>query len=185
MKTDARPPRQTARQKRADDYALMWEKNRKQSALRRPVRKHDRILRGPELVHAIERMRDATGDPGFETFLDLVYHYGFDREFERTATQVQLEMFGDPEDDCLEQVAFLHKIGKLEEPDSEEPDGRRRRLSLFEACEHVAAETGLPAASFEAAVERLRKRYQAKRPAPRAADLERAIALSLTVRLVE
>jgi hypothetical protein len=131
---------------------------------------------------AIERMRAVTGDPSFDEFRDLVVHYGFDHDFERTAARVQRELFGDHETLLLRQVAFLTHIGLLVQSKTLERPGRRRKLSILEACQVVAAEAGLQAPSFDAAAERLRRAYAAKRPRPDPGDIERAIALSLTVR---
>jgi hypothetical protein len=137
-------------------------------------------VRGPEFVLALERASQATGDPIFADALRAARQYGLDREFERSVARLQVEMFGDPLDGHLAQVAFLVARGKLEK------EGRRR-LSIREACKCVVAETGLPAASFEAAVERLRKQYLAH---PRSdnspiLDLEAAMISLWERRIVE
>ena len=53
-------------------------------------------------------------------------------------------------------VDFFHRRGKLE-------NGKRRRMSVLEACENVVAEFGL-GRSFEREVERLRQIYQKRKP---------------------
>jgi hypothetical protein len=112
-------------------------------------------------VLALERALEATGDRVFADALKAVHHYGLGREFERNAAKAQVEIFGDPVEGFLVQVRFLVTRGKLE-------NGARRRLSVREACECVAAESGI-GETFEAAVERLRKAYSAHPPAQTAA----------------
>jgi hypothetical protein len=156
MKADTYPrsPRVTARQKRTADYAAEWEKTRKRPSKRR-------VIRGPDLVCAIETMWNVTGDFRFGELLNLVIHYGFNHEFERTASWWQHELFVDPDDGYYKQVDFLRDIGKLELHTEGKKKGSRyrRQLSLHEACEHVVAESGLPGSSFEGAVLRLRRGY--------------------------
>ena len=152
---EVRLPRETPRQRRTKAYKDEWEEIRKN---RWTTSRRRRVVRGPEFVLALERASQATGDPIFADALRAARQYGLDREFERTAARLEIETFGDPLDGHLAQVAFLVARGKLEKR------GRRRwrrRLSIREACKCVVAETGLPAASFEAAVERLRKQYLA------------------------
>ena len=103
----------------------------------------------------LERAAAATGDPRFTDALEAAKSYGFDKEFQRTASRVQRKMFGTDDDGYLVQVDFLHTRGKLE-------GERRRRLSVREACEVMAAESGYPAPSFKTAVDRLRKQYMAR-----------------------
>jgi hypothetical protein len=200
--THPRPPRQTARQKRMDDYASQWKENREGAEEREASRRlamaralewaesqrrardqkqptdqvSDRPIRGAELVRAIEIMRDSTGDPRFDVFLDLVIRYGFDREFQQTANRLQCELFGDPDDGYLRQVTFLHEVGKLEPPKVDGEPSRRRKLGILEACECVVAESGMRAphsSTFEAAVDHLRKVYYDKRSSTAVADPER------------
>jgi len=161
--TRPRPRRVTAR-KRTEAYKHEWEETlnrqyeRKKGRLNRISTRKPRGVRGPEFVLALERAFQATGDPIFADALRAARQYGLDQKFERSAKRLQVEMFGDPLDGYLAQVAFLVERGKLEK----RGDRRwRRRLSIREACKYVVAETGLPAASFEAAVDRLRKQYLA------------------------
>jgi hypothetical protein len=150
-KPEPRQPQQTARQRRTEAYRLEWSKNR------RVVRKQDRGLRGSEFVAALERAGAVTSDPIFADALRAARQYGLDREFERNATRLQSEMFGDPLAGHLVQVRFLVRRGKME-------NGQRRRLSVREACECVTAESGLHSSSFETAVERLRQEFLAHPP---------------------
>ena len=158
--TRPRPRRVTAR-KRTEAYKHEWEETLKRRDEWKEehlkgisAQKRRRVLRGPEFVLALERASQVTGHPVFADALRAARQYGLDREFERTAARLEIETFGDPLDGHLAQVAFLVARGKLEKKG-------RRRLSIREACKCVVAETGLPAASFEAAVERLRKQYLA------------------------
>ena len=174
---EVRLPRETPRQRRTKAYKDEWEEIRKN---RRTTSRRRRVVRGPEFVLALERASQATGDPIFADALRAARQYGLDREFERRASRLQIEEFGDPLDAHLAQVAFLVTRGKLE-------DGKRRPLSVREACECVVAETGLPGASFKAAVERLRKQYLAH-PRPddsQVLNLEAAMTSLLARRIVE
>jgi len=188
--TRPRPRRVTAR-KRTEAYKHEWEETLKRRDEWKEehlkgisAQKRRRVLRGPEFVLALERASQVTGHPVFADALRAARQYGLDREFERTAARLEIETFGDPLDGHLAQVAFLVARGKLEKR------GRRRwrrRLSIREACKCVVAETGLPAASFEAAVERLRKQYLAH---PRSdnspiLDLEAAMISLWERRIVE
>ena len=103
----------------------------------------------------LEEASRRTGDPRFVQALEAIKSYGFDKEPARTMSRVQREMFGSEDDGYLTQINYLHTRGKVE-------DGGRRRLSVREACEAVVAESGYPAPSFKAAVDRLRKRYMAR-----------------------
>ena len=183
--TRPRPRRVTAR-KRTEAYKHEWEETLKRrdewkkGRLNRISTRKPRGVRGPEFVLALERASQATDDPIFADALRAARQYGLDREFERSAARLQIEMFGNPLDGHLAQVAFLVARGKLEKRG-------RRRLSIREACKCVVAETGLPAASFEAAVERLRKQYLAH---PRSdnspiLDLEAAMISLWERRIVE
>ena len=183
--TRPRPRRVTGR-KRTEAYKHEWEETLKRrdewkkGRLNRISTRKPRHVRGPEFVLALERASQATGDPIFADALRAARQYGLDREFERSVARLQVGMFGDPLDGHLAQVAFLVARGKLEEKG-------RRRLSIREACKCVVAETGLPAASFEAAVERLRKQYLAH---PRSdnspiLDLEAAMISLWERRIVE
>ena len=174
---EVRLPRETLRQRRTKAYKDEWEEIRKN---RRTAPRRRRVLRGPDFVLALERASQATGDPIFADALRAAGQYGLDREFERRAARLQVEVFGDPLDGHLAQVAFLVTRGKLE-------DGKRRLLSVREACECIVAETGLPGASFNAAVERLRKQYLAH-PRPddsQVLNLEAAMTSLLARRIVE
>jgi hypothetical protein len=151
-----RIPRNSTRQRRTEAYRAEWKSNRIGS------RKHPRI-RGPELVLALERALEATGDRVFADALRAVHHYGLGREFERNAAKAQVEIFGSSIGGFLAQVRFLVIRGKLE-------NGARRRLSVREACECVTAESGI-GETFEAAAERLRKAYSAHPPTQTAAPL--------------
>ena len=62
----------------------------------------------------LERAAAATGDPRFTDALEAAKSYGFDKEFQRTASRVQRKMFGTDDDGYLVQVDFLHTRGKLE-----------------------------------------------------------------------
>jgi len=180
-------PRQVTARKRTEAYKHEWEETLKRRDEWKEehlkgisTRKRRRVLRGPEFVLALERASQATGDPIFADALRAARQYGLDREFERSAARLQVEMFGNPLNSYLAQVAFLVARGKLEKKG-------RRRLSIREACKCVVAETGLPAASFEAAVERLRKQYLAH---PRSdnspiLDLEAAMISLWERRIVE
>ena len=187
--TRPRPRRVTARE-RTEAYKHEWEETLKRRDEWKEehlkgisAQKRRRVLRGPEFVLALERASQVTGHPVFADALRAARQYGLDREFERSVARLQV-MFGDPLDGHLAQVAFLVARGKLEKR------GRRRwrrRLSIREACKCVVAETGLPAASFEAAVERLRKQYLAH---PRSdnspiLDLEAAVISLWARRIVE
>jgi hypothetical protein len=168
-----RPPRPTSRQRRTEEYREAWNKFR-------VVGREYRSVRGPELVIGLERALAVTGDPVFATALRATRDYGLDRDFERNAARIQTEMFGDPIAGYIAQITFLIKRGKLE-------GDKRRRLSVREACEVVAADSGFPGYSFETAAERLRKHYLARRrsdstPAP-ALNLEAAMTSLLARRI--
>jgi hypothetical protein len=150
MPREPREPRNTARQQRFESYEREWLEHRNRSR-QRTQQKH-RILRGSEFIHALELAANATGDPRFMQALEAAKFYGFDKEFQRTASRIQGEMFGGGPQDYLVQVDFLHLVGKLE-------GDKRRKLSVREACEMVVAESGYPAHSFLAAVEQFRKFY--------------------------
>jgi hypothetical protein len=158
--SEPRPPRKTARQLRSEGYAREWvelRKRRDRGGQSGALLK-DRALQGQDLVRALELAADSTGDPRFTRALEAVKYYGFDREFQRTAARVQGELFG-TEAIFLVQVDFLHRVGKLEQ------NGSRRKLSVREACEMVAAESGFPGQSFASAVEHLRNLHVAPAPA--------------------
>ena len=166
----------TRRQERERQYEADWQKIRKKHQQRRqeegrPAEDHKLgPVRPTELICTLERFRNATGDPIFADALTAIHRYGLDHEPLRTATRIEHELYGDPADDYLVQVGFLVTRG-LWEPEapigrSKKKKGRRRKLSVREACAYVVSEAGLPGSSFNAAVERLRKRYQAKRPPP-------------------
>lgn len=99
---------------------------------------------------------EATGDPRFAAASEVARFYRLDREFHRTAARLHGEAFGDPHEGYLVHVDFFHRRGKLE-------NGKRRRMSVLEACENVVAEFGL-GRSFEREVERLRQIYQKRKP---------------------
>jgi hypothetical protein len=173
VRSSPRPPRLTARQRRTAEYREEWNKFR-------VVGRKYRSVRGPELVIGLERALAVTGDPVFADALCATRNYGLDRNFERNAARIQTEMFGDPVAGHLAQIAFLIKRGKLE-------GGKRRRLTMREACELVVAETGFPGHSFATAVERLRKQCLARLrsaspPAP-ALDLKAAMTWLLARRI--
>ena len=150
-----RPPRKTARQLRADAYEDEWRALRNRSGRPKAARQKARALRPQECIRMLEEASRRTGDPRFVQALEAIKSYGFDKEPARTMSRVQREMFGSEDDGYLTQINYLHTRGKVE-------DGGRRRLSVREACEAVVAESGYPAPSFKAAVDRLRKRYMAR-----------------------
>jgi hypothetical protein len=155
-----RPPFLTARQERAARYRSQWAEARKEALQRRlaenrpPKDRKPRPIRAAEIVRALELFYAATCDPAFESALATVYRHGFDVEPQRTAARMLLDDFGDYRDDYLVQVDFLVGRGLLD------PSGRRRKLSVREACEAVAAGAGIPGTSFVAVVEDLRRRWQ-------------------------
>src|SRR5262249_8066777 len=161
---EPRIPRTTSRQQRASTYEARWNwkdvlRRRRAEQKGRPAKNEKlRPLRGSDYVRLLELSRDATGDPIFSAALAAVIRYGFDREPQRTAARIRRQVFGDPLDAYLVQVAFLHDRGLGE-------SGKRRKLSVREACECVAADVRIPSNSFRAIVRELRRRYQAQQPA--------------------
>jgi hypothetical protein len=154
-----RPPRKTDRQKRFDDNVELWKENRRRLAAGRRTRATSRVgrMRGSDFIHALEIAGEATGDPRFADAARLAKFYGLDREFHRTVARLHGEAFGDPDEGYLAHVDFFRRPGKLE-------NGKRRRMSVLEACENVVAEFGLSGRSFESEVERLRQLYQKRKP---------------------
>jgi hypothetical protein len=155
---EPRPPRKTDRQKRFDNNVELWKENRRRLAAGRRTRATPRVgrIRGPEFIHALEIAAEATGHPRFAAASEVARFYRLDREFHRTAARLHGEAFGDPHEGYLVHVDFFHRRGKLE-------NGKRRRMSVLEACENVVAEFGL-GRSFEREVERLRQIYQKRKP---------------------
>jgi hypothetical protein len=174
--------------KRTEAYKHEWEETLKRrnewkkGRFNRISTRKPRGVRGPEFVLALERASQATSDPIFVDALRAARQYGLDREFERSAARLQVEMFGNPLDGHLAQVAFLVARGKLEKRRGWR---WRRRLSIREACKCVVAETGLPGHSFEAAVERLRKLAHPRSDNSPILDLEAAMTSLWARRIVE
>jgi hypothetical protein len=151
MRTPA-PLRRTERQQRTDGYRLQWQKHRRRSR----AGKVRATIRGSEFIAALEQAAAATGDPRFAEAAKAARLYGLDRGFQQALARIQQQMFGDDTEPYFVQIDFLRTRGRLE-------NGRRRKLSTREACEAVVAESGFPGASFDAAVERLRQRFIARR----------------------
>jgi hypothetical protein len=132
-------PRKTGRQKRFDDSVELWRETRRRlAAYRRTPRAIPRVgrIRGPEFIRALLVAAEATGDPRFTAAFEAARSYRLDREFHRTAARLH-----DPDEGYLVHVDFFHRRGKLE-------NGKRRQMSVLEACEIVVAEFGL-GRSFE------------------------------------
>jgi hypothetical protein len=166
---EPRPRQPSKREKRSRAYAAQWtellsERNKRRTERGAPItnRKRRIVVRGPEFIYALELARDASGDPRFEAALVAAKQLGFDKEFQRNVRRVQGGI-----DYLLVQVEYLCTRGQYlrtrKIPNGDGPG--RRKLSVREACEAVVAESGLPGTSFEAAVERLRKRYSGLKPA--------------------
>ena len=139
-----RPPRQTERQKRTEAYRAEWKKNRRLIA----VAKRGRRIRGQDIARALQLCAEATGDPRFIDSVTALRFHNLDHEFQRNIKRAKIANFGGEDAGYLVQVEFLH---------------RYRRLSVLEASERVAAESGLPGRTFAAAVEQLRKAYLARK----------------------
>jgi hypothetical protein len=145
-----RPPRSTTRAERRAANEAAW----RQKMLQRQGRPgRPRPIRPAEIIQALDLFHAATRDPVFALAADALRRYGFGTEPARTAARMLAERYGDPRDAYTVQVQFLTAHGLLDAD-----TGRRRRLSIHEACEHVAAEAGLPGQSFVTVVEDLRRR---------------------------
>jgi hypothetical protein len=101
----------------------------------------DRVTRGPELVHALERAFFATNDPVFDDAIRALRAYGLDEGDYKNAAK---ENWGDDDDGYLTQVRYLVQ---------------RRKMSMRAASEQVVSELGIFGPNFERTVDRIRHKF--------------------------